>query len=254
MSGQMQGKVIAITGASRGMGRAFATLLASEGAKVLALARPSDELDSLAAELGGSVLTIACDISDAQAVTRAINEGARHFGRLDGLINNAAGVYITKVEAATDEQVQRQYGANLFGSIYATRAAIPHLRAAGGGDIIFMSSESVRMAFPYLTLYMSSKTAIEGFAMGLRQELRAQGTRVTVLRSGAVDTGMISQGWTEEQSRDFMTDALRSGCLTFSGQNASVESMAKALLAVITLPRDINVDLIEPRARAPLPD
>jgi len=254
MSGQMQGKVIAITGASRGMGRAFAAILASEGAKILALARPSDELDSLAAELGSSVLTMACDIADAGAVTQAIDQGAGQLGRLDGLINNAAVVCITKVEAATDEQIQRQYGANLFGSIYATRAAIPHLRAAGGGDIIFMSSESVRMAFPYLTLYMSTKTAIEGFAMGLRQELRAQGTRVTVLRSGAVDTGTISEGWTEEQARDFMTDALRSGCLAFSGRNASVESMAKTLLAVITLPRDVNVDLIEPRARAPFPE
>jgi len=254
MSGQMQGKVIAITGASRGMGRGFAAILASEGAKVLALARPSEELDSLASELGSSVLTMACDIADAEAVTQAIDQGARQLGRLDGLINNAAGVCLTKVEAATDEQIQRQYGANLFGSIYATRAAIPHLRAAGGGDIIFISSESVRMAFPYLTLYMSSKTAIEGFAMGLRQELRTQGTRVTVLRSGAVNTGTISQGWDEEQARDFMADALRSGCLNFSGHYASVESMAKALLAVITLPRDVNVDLIEPRGRAPLPD
>jgi len=254
MSGQMQGKVIAITGASRGMGRAFATILASEGAKIVALARPSDALGSLAAELGSSVLAIACDISDAQAVTRAIDDGARHFGRLDGIINNAAVIYISKVEDATDEQIQRQYAANLFGSIYATRAAIPHLRAAGGGDIIFMSSESIRMAFPLLTLYISSKTAIEGLAMGLRQELRAQGTRVTVLRSGAVDTGTISEGWTEEQTNHFMAEAIRSGCLAFSGQNASVESMAKALLAVMALPRDVNVDLIEPRARAPLPD
>jgi len=254
MSDQMQGQVIAITGASRGMGRAFATLLASEGAKVVALARQSDALDSLAAELGSNVLTIGCDISDAPAVTRAIDEGARHFGRLDGLINNAAGVYLAKVEAATDEQIQGQYAANLFGSIYATRAAIPHLRAVGGGDIIFISSESVRMPFPFLTLYLSSKSAIEGLAMGLREELRAQGTRVTVLRSGAVDTGSISEGWTEEQTRSFMTEGLRSGCMAFSGARASAGSMAKALLAVMALPRDVNVDLIEPRARAPMPD
>lgn len=253
MSDVMQGKVIAITGASRGMGKGFAKLLASEGAKIVALARPSDALDSLNAELGESILTVPCDISDAPAVTRAIDEGARHFGRLDVLINNAAGVCVTKVEEATDEVIQRQYATNLFGSIYATRAAIPHLRAAGGGDIVFMSSESVRMAFPLLTLYISSKSAIEGFAMGLRQELRAEGTRVTVLRSGAVDTGTISEGWTEEQTSYFMTEGLRSGCLAFSGQFASVESMAKALSGVLALPRDVNVDLIEPRARAPLP-
>jgi len=90
--------------------------------------------------------------------------------------------------------------------------------------------------------------------MGLREELRAQGTRVTVLRSGAVDTGSISEGWTEEQTRSFMTEGLRSGCMAFSGARASAGSMAKALLAVMALPRDVNVDLIEPRARAPMPD
>ena len=253
MMGAMNGKVAVVTGASKGMGRSFARLLAARGAKVAALARPSEALDGVAAELGDRGLAIACDMSVASEVTAAVNRAAEHFGALDCLVNNAAVVDVLKLETTTDAQIEWQFAANLFGSIYATRAAIPHLRAGGGGDLVFISSESVRMAFPGLTLYTASKAAIEGLALGLRRELRAQGVRVTVLRSGAVDTQSISGDWPAEKLADFLAEARQSGCLDFSGAYAAPDSMAEALLAVLSLPRDVNVDLIEPRASAPLP-
>jgi len=254
MTRTLDGKVVAITGASKGMGRAFATLLAANGARIVALARASDALDSLALELSNKALAIPCDITDPQAITAAMDQAAQRFGRIDALVNNAASVAVLKVEHATDADIQQQYATNMFGSIYATRAAIPHLRAAGGGDIVFMSSESVRMPFPTLTLYVSSKAAVEGLALGLRQELRADGTRVTVLRSGAVDTKSVSADWSDEKLDSFMREAKRLGCLDFSGTYATPGSMAEALFSVLALPRDVNVDLIEVRARAPLPE
>jgi len=87
---QLAGKVAIVTGASKGMGRHFVAALVAAGARVAALARPSAELDALAAEHGDAVLALPCDVTDSAAVTAAVDRAARHFGRIDVLVNNAA--------------------------------------------------------------------------------------------------------------------------------------------------------------------
>jgi len=252
VSESLQGKVVVVTGASKGMGRAFAGALVREGAKVAALARRSPALESLTSEFGDAVLPIACDMGDGAAVRAAIDQAAAELGRLDALVNNAAMTSLLKIETASDIEIGREVAVNLLGPIYATSAAIRHLRAAGGGDVVFISSESVRMPYPYLTLYAATKGGVESLAAGLRGELRAQGTRVTVLRSGAVASGgNLSQAWPQERRDDFFANAVRLGHVHFTGTPATSESMAQTLLAILSLPRDVNIDLIEARGRAP---
>ena len=252
MAGSLDGKVVVVTGASKGMGRAFVDVLAGAGARVVALARASAALDSLAGAFGDAVLPIACDMADGPAVRAAIDRAGAHFGRIDALVNNAAITTLLKLEGASDAEIDREYAVNLLGPAYASSAAIPYLRAAGGGDLVFISSESIRMPYPYLTLYASTKGGLESLAAGLRAELREQGTRVTVLRSGAVASGgNLSEAWPADRKDDFMATAMKMGHVCFTGTPALPESMAQTLLAVLSLPRDVNVDLVEARGRAP---
>ncbi len=247
----LDGKVVVVTGASKGMGRGFAEALAGVGAKVVILARASAALDEVAGTLGEAALPLACDVSDAASVRAAIDKAALHFGRIDVLVNNAAITTLLKVETASPAEIDREFAVNLLGPIYATSAAIPHLRAAGGGDIIFISSESIRMPYPYLTLYAATKGGVESLAAGLRSELREQGTRVTVLRSGAVAGGNLGDSWPEDRRNDFFATAMRMGHVHFTGQPTTRDTMARTLIAILTLPRDVNLDLVEARGRAP---
>lgn len=245
----LAGKVCVVTGASKGMGRAFATALVAAGAKVGLLARESTELRDAAATLGGNALAVACDISDPGDVQAAFDQAAEQFGRIDVLVNNAAAMAIAKVEDVGDATIARQFAINLAGPVYCCRAAIPHLRAAGGGDVVFVSSESVTDAFPFLSLYAASKAGLEAFANGLRAELRDQGTRVTVFRSGRVEGSSLRAGIPAEVQAAFFEALEKNGHLAAIGQPVSRETMAAALVSLLALPRDVNVDLIVPRGR-----
>jgi len=245
----LSGKVYVITGGSKGMGRAFASVLAAQGALVALLARNPAPLEAAAAQIGSAALPLVCDVADPESVERAVAAVLARFGRVDGVISNAAMVSLLKIESASHQAIQRELAVNLLGPIYLTRAVIPHLRAAGGGDLVFISSESVRRPYPFLTLYGAAKGAVEVFAAGLRGELRAQGTRVTVLRSGTVEGSSLDEGWSPQARQEFFDECSHMGNAHFSGEPAMRTTMAQALLALLMLPRDVNVDLLEARGR-----
>lgn len=247
MSGRLAGKVVAVTGASRGMGSVFARSLDAEGADVVLLARASDALDAMAAALPRA-LKIACDVADPAQVKAAFAAiGARH-GRLDALINNAAICLLHKLEEATDDELLRETATNLIGPATCIREALPLLRAAGGGDIVNVSSESVRLPFPYLTFYAATKAGLETLSAGLRSELRPDRIRVTVLRSGSVSGGNIGASWAPERAAEFFKAAQESGHMAFTGHAISPQTTAGMLVELLLLPREANVDLIELRA------
>ncbi len=243
---ELDGKVAIVTGASKGMGRHFTEALVAAGARVVALARASAELDALG-DLGPAVLPIACDVSQSAQVNAAVAQAVARFGRIDFVINNAAVFHPFLVEEGDDAMVRNHIALNVEGPVWLCRATIPHLRATKG-HIVNVSSESVRNPFPMLTLYAASKAALEVFSEGLREELRGDGIRVTILRSGAVDgsTGVVH--WSEETRKAFGQRITQSGHASFSGVPASPQSMAKALLSALSLPKDVNVDLFEVRS------
>lgn len=244
---QLAGKVAVVSGASKGMGRHFVAALIEAGMKVAALARPSAQLDELAARHGDDVLAIPCDVTDSAAVNAAVAQAAARFGRIDVLVNNAAIYHPFAFGEGSDEVIRAHLDINVLGVAWLIRAAIPHLKQTQG-QIISISSESVHMPFPMLALYAASKAAVETLSAGLRDELRSDGIRVSVLRSGSVSGGSGGESWTDAEKQAFYTKIVQTGHAAMSGSPATPESMAKALVATLALPRDISVDLIEVRA------
>ena len=243
----LTGRVAVVTGASRGLGRVFAQALASAGAKVAGLARASEALDAFGAQ-HRDALTLACDVRNPADVGRAFAAVAEQLGPPDILVNNAALCLLHRVEEMTDADAEREVATNLLGPLWCARAAIPHMKAAGRGDIVNISSESVRLPFPFLTLYAATKAGLESLSEGLRSELREERIRVTVLRSGHVAGGEIARNWPEARRASFVETIQRSGHAAFAGQAISPETTAQALINVLALPREANVDLIEVRA------
>jgi len=252
--GRLAGKTVLVTGASKGMGRHFVDALVAAGANVAAVARPSPELDAVAGAHGSTVTAVAADISDPDAATLAVETAVGCFGRLDAVVNNAAVFEPFLIDQATDAQVRAHVDVNILGVVWMMRGAVPHLRRTRG-QIVTISSESVRTPFPMLALYAATKAAIEALSQGLRDELRDDGIRVSVLRSGSVAGGSGGARWSADATQEFYRRIVASGHAQMTGTPATPQSMAQALVAMLALPEDINADLVEVRsARSGVPD
>jgi short-subunit dehydrogenase len=179
-------KTILITGASSGIGKASARKFASIGWNVIAtMRRPEceEELTKLP-----NVLVTRLDVQDCESIEKAIAAGADRFGKIDILMNNAGQAVMGTFEAATPEQVRHQFEVNVFGLMNVTKAMLPHFRANNGGLIINVSSMAGRVSMPLLSLYVSSKFAIEGFSEALSFELASQNIQVKMVEPGGVAT------------------------------------------------------------------
>jgi meso-butanediol dehydrogenase / (S,S)-butanediol dehydrogenase / diacetyl reductase len=175
-------KIIVITGAGLGLGRALARRFVADGETVVLLGRNAAKVEAVAAELGERAMALGCNVSSPDAVRAAFAAIAQRHPRIDVLINNAAVYEPFLVAEASDAQIVNTIATNLTGPILCARAAIPLM--GRGGHIINVSSESVGMRFPYLVLYQSSKAGLERFSEGLYHELDPQGIRVTLVRAG----------------------------------------------------------------------
>jgi NAD(P)-dependent dehydrogenase (short-subunit alcohol dehydrogenase family) len=185
-------RVAVITGGSRGLGLLMARKLAAEGARLALLARDPAELQRAQAELaaqGASVLSVPCDMSDRNQVTEAIGKVARHFGRIDVLINNAGIIQVGPLEHMAIEDFEKCMAVHFYGPLYATWAALPHMMEARSGRIVNITSIGGKIAFPHLLPYTASKFALVGFSDGLRVELRRHNIRVTTVFPGLMRTG-----------------------------------------------------------------
>lgn len=182
----LEDRVAVVTGASKGIGVAIARRLSAEGAAVALLARTGSSLSELADDLGASATAFTCDVSDPASVTDTFKRIDGRYGRLDLLVNNAGIIGMSLLADASDENVLGQVATNLVGPILCSRAAIPLLQAAGGGHIINISSRSVELARPYLSVYSATKGGLEVFSRTLAVELRPERIRVSCIRVGPV--------------------------------------------------------------------
>jgi NADP-dependent 3-hydroxy acid dehydrogenase YdfG len=244
----MFGQVAAVTGASRGIGREIARALCGAGASVALLARASDDLSAAADECGSQALAVPCDVADPTSVRAAFSLIGAALGRLDMLVNNAAVCSIYKVAEATDVALLQDLSTNLLGPILCVRAAIPMMIEAGGGDIVSISSEAVRFPMPHLAVYAATKGGLEVFSAGLRSELRPHGIRVSVLRSGNVAGTGITARWAVPDAEAFFAAMKASGAAAETGTGGSPVSVARAVLHILSTPRDVNVDVMELRS------
>jgi meso-butanediol dehydrogenase/(S,S)-butanediol dehydrogenase/diacetyl reductase len=251
MSERLAGKVAAVTGASRGIGLATAKVLSERGARVALIARTRSRLDAAVAAVGNAAFGVVADVSDPDSVRAAFAEIAGEAGRLDLLVNNAAIARLHRVEAASDEDLTATVGTNFLGVLYCTRAAIPLLRDTSG-VVVNISSEGVRRPFPMLSVYLATKGAVELLSAALSEELRADGIRVTLLRSGGSTAG-FAQDWEPEAGRRALELWREQGLLDFVGLPMAPEAIAESIVHAATRPPGLGVDFLEVRSSKPFP-
>lgn len=182
MSSVLQDRIAFVTGASRGIGAAVARRLHAAGAKVALASRSGDDL-GLEGALG-----VVCDVTDRGAVASAVDATVSQFGGLDIAVCNAGvGAYGDFVSLDWDK-VEAMVDVNLMGTLHTARAAIPHLVARGGGDLLAVASVAGLRAFPGESVYNASKFGQVGFIRSLDHELRDHGVRCTNICPGGVAT------------------------------------------------------------------
>jgi NAD(P)-dependent dehydrogenase (short-subunit alcohol dehydrogenase family) len=181
-------QVFFLTGSSRGLGRQIAEAALAAGHQLVATARNPVALADLADRYGGQVLPVALDVTDPEAASAAVTAGTEAFGRIDVVVNNAGYANLAAVEDITLADFRAQVDANLFGVVNVTKAALPVLRAQGGGHVIQVSSIGGRLATAGLSAYQAAKWAVGGFSEVLAREVGPLGIKVTVLEPGGMQT------------------------------------------------------------------
>lgn len=207
----LTGKVVLVTGASRGIGAAIAKRLASEGASVaLTYSKGADAAASVVKAIeknGGKAIAIQADAADANAVTNAVEKTVASFGRLDVLVNNAGTAIPKTVEETTLEEFDHVFEVNVRGAFVATQAALKHMKT-GGRIIMIGSCVGERVMIPGLAPYSATKGAIKMFAQGLARELGARGITVNNIQPGPIDTDLnpASGDWAAGQKANVPLD------------------------------------------------
>jgi len=242
-------KVIVITGAGAGLGRALARRFAADGETVVLLGRTLSKVEKVASELGDRALALECDIASPDSVRAAFSAIARRFPRIDVLINNAVIYQPFLIAEATDQQILQSVTTNLAGPIFCSRAAIALM--GRGGHILNVTSESVGMNFPYLVMYQASKAGVERFSEGLHHELEQSGIRVTTVRAGSmmdadktwdVDPAMLAR---------FAQAAMAAGLNLMERPVSQFMSVTNVFRALIDLPPDLHAAVVKLHARKP---
>lgn len=188
-------KTVLITGATSGMGKATALLLAEHGYTVYAGTRDSsEELMKEADQRGVGINTVTLDVQDTASIRKAVQHVMEKEGRIDALVNNAGFGLLATLEEGTDEEIFKQFDVNVFGLIKMTREVLPHMREAGSGVIINISSFLGRMGLPLLSHYNASKYAVEGITDSLRFEVAPFGIRVHSVLAGLFGTNFVKKG------------------------------------------------------------
>jgi NADP-dependent 3-hydroxy acid dehydrogenase YdfG len=195
MTYDLSGRVVAITGASSGIGEATALLAARSGAAVALGARRADRVEDLAARIeaeGGAAAAIAVDVAAEDQARGFVHAARERLGRLDALVNNAGVMLLGPVEGADTADWRRMIDVNVLGLLYCTHAALPLMREQGGGHVVNVSSVAGRRASLGSAVYNLTKFGVNGFSEALRQEALHANVRVTVVEPGFVATELLS--------------------------------------------------------------
>ena len=184
----LNGTVVAITGASSGIGEATARALAVEGASVVLGARRKDRLTELADELGSRVAIVEMDVRSPEDSQRLVDQAVESFGHLDAIIVNAGVGMYGGIMDQTDDEIRAMIDTNVAGTIWPIRAAVPRLLENGGGDIVIVASVAGLRGAGDEAVYAATKYAQVGLAGALDRELREKDIRVSTIAPGGTAT------------------------------------------------------------------
>jgi NAD(P)-dependent dehydrogenase (short-subunit alcohol dehydrogenase family) len=177
-----------ITGTSGGLGKVLTEKLLARGDRVTATVRKPDALADLQAKYAQRLWVATMDMTDTAGLRRVVNDAFARMGRIDVIVSNAGYGLFGAAEEVTDAQISQQIATNLTGSIQLIRAALPHLRAQGGGRILQVSSEGGQMAYPGFSLYHATKWGIEGFVEAVAKEVAPFGIDFVIVEPGPTQT------------------------------------------------------------------
>jgi NAD(P)-dependent dehydrogenase (short-subunit alcohol dehydrogenase family) len=212
---QVKDKVILVTGGGRGLGQAYAQALAAEGAKVVAgdIRDTSDTVASVEAA-GGDILGLDLDVTDMASCQNMADKAVEKFGRIDGLVNNAAlygDISGGRFNELSDDQWDRVMNVNVKGIWQCCKACVPAMKEAGGGSIINISSLAATYGMPYAIDYATSKAAVIGMTRSLARELGRSWIRVNAVAPSAVLT---------EGTNDFMGEVKDKALAVIAGNQS----------------------------------
>ena len=199
------GRVALVTGGSRGLGLLIARELGSQGAKLVIAARDEDELSRAKSDLlsrGIDVVTVVTDLATAAEAERVVNATVWTYGHLDVLINNAGVLTVGPFENLSSADFEEALAIHFWAALYTLKAAIPHMRKAGGGRVVNISSIGGKLGVPHLAAYCASKFALTGFSQSIRAELAQENILVTSVCPGLMRTGSIFNAWFKGQHRE----------------------------------------------------
>jgi NADP-dependent 3-hydroxy acid dehydrogenase YdfG len=242
--GKLDGKVAVITGASSGIGEATVRALAAEGAVVVAGARRKERLEGLADEVargGGKAVAVECDVTDEGQAHGLVRRAVEEFGRIDILVNNAGVMLLSTVGKGLSDQWREMFEVNVMGLLYATHAAIGHMKEQGSGHLVNISSVAGRKVTRSSNgVYAGTKFAVNAISEGLRQELLEDNIRVTIVEPGAVATELPDH-ITDEDARESISGL-------FKLERLQAEDIAEAIAYAVTQPDRVSVNevLIRP--------
>src|SRR3984893_9628592 len=247
MTIDLSGQVVAVTGASSGIGEATASACARAGAAVTLAARRADRIEALAQRIvqdGGRAVAIPTDVGEEAQARAFVERTHSELGRLDVLVNNAGVMLLGPIANADTEEWRRMIHANLFGVLYCTHAALPVMAEQGSGHIVNVSSVAGRIARAGSGVYNLTKFGVGAFSEPLRPEGAPLGVRVTLTEPGAVATE-----WPGHSRPEILEQMAK----RFQGVTPlAAEDIANAVLYAIGQPANVSVNevLVRPRAQA----
>ncbi|MFT4519664.1 MAG: NAD(P)-dependent dehydrogenase (short-subunit alcohol dehydrogenase family) [Halioglobus sp.] len=247
MSQSLSNKVYIVTGGSRGFGLAIAQSLVAQDAKVALIGRDQSALDKAVDQLGSdNAFAVAADVAAAADIRTAFASIKAHFGRLDGLVNNAGMARPNKVEDLLEDEVLLQVQTNFMGTVFCSQAAIPLLRGGENPRIINISSASAWHydEISHLSIYASTKAAVERFTRDLRVEVQADGIGVTCIRPGGAYTDFAND-WNTKPFEAALVAWQDTG--TYRDSGMEVEQVGDAVCYSLSQPPGTAVDLLEIR-------
>jgi NAD(P)-dependent dehydrogenase (short-subunit alcohol dehydrogenase family) len=248
------GKRALVTGASRGIGRSTALALAQAGVDVALVARGSEELGQVAAEitaLGRKAVVIPCDVTDAAQVQRMVDDARAQLGGIDILVNNAGSAQSAKFLGHPDELWHRMLAMNLTSVYYVTKAVAPEMVAQHWGRIITVASVAGKVGSRYTAAYTASKHGVLGLMKGVALELATTGVTVNAVCPGYVDTPMTDAAVANMISRTSMSEAEARAFLASTSPQQRLVTPEEVARVVVFLAREgsggitgqaINVD------------
>ncbi len=217
--------VVAITGASRGIGRAASLTFAGRGAKLVLLSRDPERLENVAREVrsaGGEALALPCDVSLENDCRDWVPKALSRFGKIDVLVNNAGYGHYGPVESLPTGDLDRIFRTNLYGALWCTQAVLPHMKERHAGHIVNVSTIISTRSIPFMTAYCMTKFALNAFDEGLRIEVRPYGIGVSLVCPGLTAT-------------DFQTNAATSNFkpIMKSESGAAPDTVGRAIMRAV---------------------